>query len=253
MWRACLLAAAGAAIGLAAFAQARAPSTTEVEAQIADAANAFRADNRLGALTRNRLLTEEARRFAVYLASTGRFSHTADGREPGQRAQAAGYDYCELAENIAFEEDSAGIEGERLTRLLMAGWEASPGHRRNLLDPNVTETGVGVARAGSRHRYLAVQVFGRPISARYRFSIENRGEAAVGYTFDGEHRQLPPRSTMVHDTCATRELAFDRDIKPDRTGFRVTPGATYVVTPAHLGVRIEIQRETRRTGRADED
>ena len=205
--RALVLTAVGGAIAFAAFAQAPAPSTAQVETAIAEASNGFRAENRLGPLTPNPLLAEEARRFAAYLASTGRFSHTADGREPGQRAQAAGYDYCELAENIAFEEDSAGIGGERLTRLFMSGWEASPGHRRNLLDPNVTETGVGVARAGAGHRYLAVQVFGRPISARYRFSIENRGAAPVGYTFDGEHRRLPGRSTMVHDTCANGELA----------------------------------------------
>ena len=252
--RAWVLTAVGAAIALTAFAQAPAPSTTQVEAQIADAANGFRADHGLEGLVQNRLLTEEARRFAVYLASTGRFSHTADGREPGERAKAGGYDYCELAENIAFEEDNAGIEGERLTRLFMNGWEASPGHRRNLLDPNVTETGVGVARApGSGHRYLAVQVFGRPISARYRFSIENRADAPVGFTFDGEHREAPPRSTMVHDTCASGELAFDRDNKADETRFRVTPGATYVVSPVRLGVHIAIQRETRRTGRGDED
>ncbi len=58
---------------------------------------------------------------------------------------------------------------------------------------------------------------------------------------------------MVHDTCASGELAFDRDNKADETRFRVTPGATYVVSPVRLGVHIAIQRETRRTGRGDED
>src|SRR6185312_9662732 len=122
---------------------------------------------------------------------TDRLSHTADGRDPGERARAAGYDYCDLAENIALEE---GYPDERLARQFMAGWEASPGHRRNLLDDKVTETGVGVARvSGAIRRYFAVQVFGRPVSAQYSFRIENRSDLTVGYEFEGQHRVLPAR------------------------------------------------------------
>ena len=245
---------AAAAIGVAALAQTPAPSTAQVESGIADAANGFRADNRLAPLASSPVLTDEARRFAAYLAATGRFSHTADGREPGARAKAAGYDYCELAENIALEQDSAGFQAQRLVRLFMTGWEASPGHRRNLLDPDVAETGVGVARApGPGHRYLAVQVFGRPISDRYRFRIENRSDTSIGYSFDGQHRSLAPRSILTQDTCATGELEFDGDIKADPVRFRVTRGATYVVSPAPFGVHIDIRRETRDAGRGDED
>ena len=249
-----LTAAAAAAIGASALAQSPSPSIAQVENGITDVANDFRAENGLAALPSNPVLTDEARRFAAYLAATGGFSHTADGREPGARAKAAGYDYCELAENIAFEEDSRGFEARRLVRLFMAGWEASPGHRRNLLDPDVAETGVGVARApGPGRRYLAVQVFGRPISERYRFRIENRSETSIGYSFDGQHRSLAPRSILTHDTCATGELEFDHDIKADPTRFRVTRAATYVVSPAPSGVHIDIRRETRGAGRGDED
>ena len=254
MLRALALSGAAAAVAAAAFAQAPAPSPARVESGILDAGNGFRADNGLAALASNPILADEARRFAAYLAFTGRFSHTADGREPGARAKASGYDYCELAENIALEEDSSGFTAPRLARLFMAGWEASPGHRRNLLDPNVTETGVGLARApGSSNRYLAVQVFGRPISDRYRFRIENHAQASIGYSFDGQHRSLAPRSTLIHDTCTTGELEFDDDIKADPARFRVTRAATYVVSPAPFGVHIDIQRETRGAGRGDED
>ncbi len=254
MLRGLALAAAAAAIAYGAFAKPPEPSPDQVESEIAEAANSFRADNHLGGLDRNALLSEEARHFAAYLASTGRFSHTADGREPGERARAVGYDYCVLAENIALEEDTSGFEAQRLTRLFMAGWEASPGHRRNLLEPKVTETGVGVARApGGGHRYLAVQVFGQPISARYRFSIQNRTAMAIGYAFDGEHRRLPAYSTLVHDTCADGDLVFDRDIKTDQERFRVTPGSAYVVSPARFGVHIDVRRETRGAGGGDQD
>ena len=254
MLRAFAVTAAAATIAVAAFAQMPAPPAAEVEGQVADAANAFRAEHGLGALSHNHLLAEEARGFATYLATTGRFSHTADGRQPGQRAKAAGYDYCVLAENIAFEEGIEGFEAGRLTRLFMTGWEASPGHRRNLLDLDVSETGVGVARApGPGRRYLAVQVFGRPASARYRFSVENRAEQPVGYTFDGDHRQLAARSILVHDTCAIGNLVFDRDVRGEQTRFRVTPGATYVVSPAGVGLRIGVEHATRGADHGHED
>lgn len=254
MFRAFALTAAAAAIAMAAFARPPEPSPDTVEAGIAEAANGFRADNHLGVLSRNGVLADEARRFAAYLASTGRFSHTADGREPGERAKAAGYDYCVLAENIALEEDTSGFEAGRLTRLFMAGWEASPGHRRNLLDPSVTETGVGVARApGGGHKYLAVQVFGLPISARRRFKVQNQSDRAIGYDFDGRRFAVPAHATLMEETCASGELVFDRDIKADEERFRVTPGATYVVSPARFGVHIEVRREIRRTGGPDED
>lgn len=254
MLRPFAMTAAAAAIAFVAFAQAPPPAAAKVEDQVADAANAFRAEHGLAALTHNLLLAEEARSFAAYMATTGRFSHTADGREPGQRAKAAGYGYCVLAENIAFEEGLEGIDAARLTRVFMSGWEASPGHRRNLLDPAVTETGVGVARApGSGHRYLAVQVFGSPISARYRFSVENRAEQPVGYTFDAEHRRLPSHSTLVHDTCATGELIFDSEVRGEQTRFHVTPGATYVVSSAGVGLHVGVEQGARGPDRGHED
>ena len=254
MLRLSVLSLIAAAIAFAALAsQSPAPDPARVEAGVFEAANGFRAENRLGILTRNVALNAEARRFAEYLARTNTFSHTADGREPSDRAREAGYDYCDLAENLAYEADSAGIGPERLVRLMMAGWEASPGHRRNLLDPNVTETGIGVAQApGREQKYVAVQVFGRPASARYSFSVDNRSDEAVGYVFDGEHRLVTPHSTMVSTTCAAGDLVFDRNLAGDRR-YPVGPGVTYILSPALKGVQIDVQRSARPRGRLDRD
>jgi uncharacterized protein YkwD len=41
------------------------------------------------------------------------------------------------------------------------GWKRSPGHRRNLLAREATQTGVAVARSDQGY-YYAVQLFGRP-------------------------------------------------------------------------------------------
>ena len=139
-------------------------------------------------------------------------------------------------------------------RIFMSGWEASPGHRRNLLDREVTETGIGVARApGASVKYVAVQEFGRPASARYGFSIDNRSEAKAGYLFDGQHRWVTPHSTVTLTTCATGELVFDRDIAPGGSAFSVRPGATYVLSPAARGVRIEVERRAGAAAPFDQD
>ena len=201
----------------------------------------------------NPTLTSEARAFADYLVRTGKFSHTADGRDPGERAKAAGYDYCELAENLAYEADDSGFGDERLTHIFMSGWEASPGHRRNLLNSKVTQMGVGVARApgqGAVQKYVAVQVFGRPESMRYSFQVENRSADPFSYEFDGVSRRVPRYSTMVETTCATGEIVFQLpDHGPSR--YAAEPGARYVVTAAPDGVRLDITRPRPSGGRPD--
>ena len=245
-----LILTVAAAIALAATA-ADTTSPGDVEKGVIDAANDFRADNGLGRLAKNQALAAEARAFAAYMARTDRFSHTADDRDAGERAHAAGYDYCDLAENIAVEE---GYPTERLAGLFMTGWEKSPGHRRNLLNSSVTETGVGVASApGTIRRYFAVQVFGRPGNARYSFRVENQSDEAVGFTFEGEHHSLAPRSGLTHTTCAAGDLVFDEGIAPGTSRYAVTPGSTFVLSPMFKGVQIEVQRPVQYRGRTKEN
>ena len=243
------LAAAGAAMAAPA---PPSPDPSQVESALVQASNGFRTDNGLRVLSRDDRLSAEARRFAEFLARTGAFSHTADGREPSDRAEAAGYDYCELAENIAYAADSSGMTLDTLVRRLMTGWEGSPGHRRNLLNGYVTDTGVGVALApGGDHKYVAVQEFGRPSSARYSFRIENRSDEAVGYVLEGEHRRLAPHTTAVHSPCAPVDIDFDPAIADGQRRFAATPGATYVLSPALKGVQIEVQQRPGSRGRLD--
>ncbi len=247
------LSAAAAAFALTAAAARPAPSPEAVEGRVAEAANALRAENHLAALQPDPILTAQARAFAEYLARTGRFSHTADGRDPGQRARAAGYDYCDMAENIAFASDDSGFDEDRLARVFMTGWERSPGHRRNLLDSEAVQTGVGVARApGSVQKYIAVQEFGRPASMRYSFSVENRSEAPAAYDFDGAHRVLPPFATLTESTCATGDLVFG-GLGRGPSHYAAEPGARYVLTKALGGVQIEVERHRPSGARPGQD
>ena len=64
------------------------------------------------------------------------FSHTGiDGSTMTQRIGVAGYQFSSAAENIA--------AGYTTPEEVVGGWMNSPGHRANILNPNLTEIGVG--------------------------------------------------------------------------------------------------------------
>lgn len=218
------------------------PVETEVEAQIIEQANAFRAAHGLGPLTENPVLTAEARVFAAYLARTGAFSHEADGHTPRERAQGAGYASCELAENLAWEEDDADFRRRDLAADLMRSWEASPGHRRNLLLPDVVETGVGVARAPwPTPKYIAVQEFGRPDSLRFAFSVTNRSGSVVSYAFEGRRGVIEPDTTMTYWPC--EQSTLELGARGLARSVLVEPDASYVLERSReLGVTVETMR-----------
>src|SRR5262245_66468796 len=90
------------------------PDLPQTEIAIVEMTNAFRKEQRLGALKPNAALTAAARAFADYLGRTGKFAHEADGREPHQRAEAQGYRYCLVAANLAFNLDRSGFEERQL-------------------------------------------------------------------------------------------------------------------------------------------
>lgn len=74
----------------------------------------------------------------------------------GDRARHAGYPFSRLAENIALGyPDAQGA---------VQGWMNSKGHRANILNSGVAETGVGIARSSAGGLYYT-QVFGRRLSS----------------------------------------------------------------------------------------
>ena len=121
------------------------PDVPAVETAIVAMTNAFRLENKLGEVRPNAQLAQAARAYAAYLARTNAFSHTADGRQPADRVGETGYQYCQVAENLASTSTFAGFEAGLAAAV--EGWKNSPGHRRNMLTPHVTEIGVAVAQA----------------------------------------------------------------------------------------------------------
>jgi uncharacterized protein YkwD len=194
-------------VPVCAWGQPVAPDLAAAARQAVAATNEFRREHDLGPLASDAALAASAQEFAAYMARTGNYGHEADGRTPAERAKAHGYDYCSIAENIGWLSSRRAFLTAQLARGFVEGWKHSPEHRKNMLRPEVTESGVAIARAESG-RYYAVQMLGRPASLGVRFQIENRAGAAVRYELDGREFMLAPRVTRTHKRCADAALAF---------------------------------------------
>lgn len=102
-----------------------------------------------GPLAWSERLEAAAERHARDMAAHAHFSHVGtDGSRVGDRASEAGYRWRLVGENIA--------QGHRSVDEVLAGWLASPGHCRQIMDPRVVEIGVA-----ETDRYWT-QVFGTP-------------------------------------------------------------------------------------------
>ena len=205
-------------------AEAKTELMPRVSELIIEKTNRFRKKKGLEAVESNPQLTEAAKYFAQYMARTQKYGHTADGQRPSERASEHGYEYCLVSENIAYQYSSAGFEKQELAKRFFQGWKESPGHRKNMLEPAVTETGVAVAQSEETGYYFAVQMFGRPESASIRFEVVNRSGKSVEYKVGERSFPLPPRYSRTHQRCRPSELKISwqeggeqqtKTVKPD--------------------------------------
>ncbi len=205
------------------------PDLPRVESLVIEGTNEFRRNQGLPALRRNHELDEAARAYAAFMAGAGELSHEADGRTPSARVRGHGYDYCAVAENIARQYSSAGFGTTELAHGLVEGWKQSPGHRRNMLDADVVETGVAIAHrtVKGNQDYYAVQLFGRPRSANVDFQVRNLATASVRYRVGDRSFALAPRHVRTHTECAPRRLYFEGVSSQD---FTVGKGDRFVVS-----------------------
>ncbi|WP_055489224.1 CAP domain-containing protein [Streptomyces sp. TP-A0356] len=114
--------------------------------------NAERAAAGLPPLAADPLLTAAAQAHCADMVARAFYAHTSpDGREPWDRAAAAGSRHRAVGENIAC--------GQRSPAEVVRGWMDSPGHRANILKPAFTHMGVGFAGGGRAGTYWT-QLFG---------------------------------------------------------------------------------------------
>lgn len=129
---------------------------------IIERTNIERAQNGgMPALTENAFLNRDAQMKVDDMFAKQYFDHVSPtGVGPSDLAQAVGYAYVTVGENLALG-DFAGDTG------VVTAWMNSPGHRANILNTHYREIGVAVGKGmyEGHLTWLAVQSFGLPLSA----------------------------------------------------------------------------------------
>jgi uncharacterized protein YkwD len=189
-------------------AEVKQPDLSKVVSLIVDRTNDFRKSGKREPVKVNADLTKAAEYFAKFMAESGKYGHEADGQKPTDRARKHGYEYCLVLENIAYMYKPEGFSTDELAGGLVKGWRESTGHRKNMLDPDVIETGVAVAQSEKTGYYYAVQMFGRPRSMAVEFKIANRTDVPVEFTIGEDKYTVEPRYTQTQSRGRAGEVTF---------------------------------------------
>ncbi|WP_186578588.1 CAP domain-containing protein [Aquibacillus kalidii] len=126
------------------------PDNTKNDFQTAviELTNQVRRENGLTPLELEPTLAKVAQEKAEDMAANDYFSHTSPTYgSPFDMLKQFGISYTAAAENIAL--------GQQTPQEVMDGWMNSPGHRENIMDPDVTHIGVGYTIDG----YYWTQLF----------------------------------------------------------------------------------------------
>lgn len=124
---------------------------SEVLAQV----NAIRSKAGLSNLRTDSRLTRAAQQHGCEMQAKGFFGHKSPTTgSVADRVKRAGYTWCTVAENLAM--------GQTNPKQAVQGWMASKGHRRNILNGGVVETGIAVIPKGPKGGPYWIQVFAAP-------------------------------------------------------------------------------------------
>jgi len=115
-------------------------SSTQLDPERArDLINAYRKQKGLKPVKLNAALTEAAKAHSRDLAKWDRISHYgSDGSNPWDRVKRAGYHAKVAAENVG--------TGQSSLEEVIKGWQASPGHNKNLLLADVEHMGIALVQ-----------------------------------------------------------------------------------------------------------
>lgn len=132
------------------------PADSRTEQRVLDRINKIRADHGLARLTKDERLNEVARDHSCRMARDDVLGHTSrTGETLRDRVRAAGRDYAAAGENLA-----KTVKARSPVDRAVQGWMKSEGHRKNILSPEFTVTGVGICHRETA--YYFTQIFLRP-------------------------------------------------------------------------------------------
>lgn len=117
----------------------------------------FRKANGLPPLTLKFKLSKAAWEYVEVMAKKDQMGHSVDGTTLAQRVTGTGYKYSRILENVAWNKGHAnpGVKAVK-------DWkESTSGHREAMLNPEVTEMGIGAFVSSSGKVYFCL-VLGKP-------------------------------------------------------------------------------------------
>lgn len=158
-----LLAGPALAAPAAAWKAADFPGDATIEDLILALTNAERAKEGRTALVPDERLRAAARQHSAEMEEKRYFAHespVAAHAKLSQRVDLTGFAWRGIAENIFQAEGYDTGDKPAIAKLAVESWMDSPGHRRNILSPDLARLGVGVTVKGDR--FQATQVFGTP-------------------------------------------------------------------------------------------
>jgi uncharacterized protein YkwD len=132
---------------------------SELERTIYRFTNEVRQRNGVSPLTWENSLRDVARAHSADMLVRNYFSHVnPEGRSPHERIIAGSrFPLSMTGENIWTGSGRQFGDARQLARIIVDNWMSSPGHRKNLLGPEFTDIGVGVAASGNN--VMVTQVF----------------------------------------------------------------------------------------------
>jgi hypothetical protein len=190
--------------------------------------NEERAERDLPALTVDPLLTKAAQLKADDMAKHEYYAHIGpDGKGPVDWIKQAGYRHLNAGENLVIDRTSAGQA--------VSAWMGSQAHRENILRPQFTQFGVGVAegRYKGQDTIFVVQVFGTPypstpVVRKPQPASPEKPKPAATSPITLKPVQLP---SLAPEATATSTLPQTQDPLVNRV--------TDIVRPAARGISVD--------------
>ncbi len=179
-------------------------------------------------LAPNALLEDAATSHSLWMLSADVFSHTgAGGSSPGMRAADAGYDWNNIAENIAFRGTSAGLSLAGVIDEQHRDLFLSASHRVNLLNDTYREIGLG--QEGGSYRSggtsyqggMLTELFGRSGPAHFLTGVAYGDRDGDGFYSIGEGQEGVRLAAQGQATATSAAGGY---------ALALTPGARLDVT-----------------------
>lgn len=164
--------------------------------------NDSRVDANAGGLSVNPLLVISAQMKAEHMAKNGYFAHDSPtGESPWYWFGASGYKFLYAGENLAVH----FVDSEDVHR----AWMASKTHRDNILNPNFSEIGIGIAQGMFRGRnaIFIVEHFGRPMLSPPQLNPLLTVGLPAGGAVEENKNEIPPKvaGEEVKESPAVKE------------------------------------------------